>query len=109
MVTGKTQALGQVLNRMSNVARERAPIAAEFEDCSQRFDRLNAVMEANESTWDPYQMLLNDYRSRFMVWGHDTGAQSRTIDYTLRKSNRLQSKALYILEHLQESLQNSKQ
>lgn len=105
MDTGR-RGLGQVLGRMSNVARERAPIAAEFEDCSQRFDRLSSVMEANELTWEPYQILLNNYRSRLATWGSDTGARSRTIDYTLRKSSRLQSQALDLLEHLHESLQN---
>jgi hypothetical protein len=106
MDTGR-RGLSQVLGRMSNVARERAPIAAEFEDCSQRFDRLSSVMEANELTWEPYQILLNNYRSRLATWGSDTGARSRTIDYTLRKSSRLQSQALDLLEHLHESLQNS--
>jgi hypothetical protein len=106
MDTGR-RGLSQVLSRMSNAARERAPVAAEFEDCSQRFDRLSSVMEANELTWEPYQILLNDYRSRLATWGSDTGARSRTIDYTLRKSSRLQSQALDLLEHLHESLQNS--
>lgn len=80
MDTGR-RGLSQVLGLMSNVARERAPIAAEFEDCSQRFDRLSSVMEANELTWEPYQILLNNYRSRLAIWGSDTGARSRTIDY----------------------------
>ena len=99
--------LSQVLGRIGNVARERAPVAAEFEYCSQRFDRLSTVMEANELTWEPYQILLNDYRSRLATWGSDTGARSRTIDYTLRKSSRLQSQALELLEHLHGRLQNS--
>jgi hypothetical protein len=99
--------VSQVPSRMSNLARERAPVAAEFEDCTQRFNRLNQVMEANEQVWEPYQMLLNDYRSRLAIWGTDTGAKSRTIDHTLRKSSHLQSQVLDLLEHLHESLQNS--
>jgi hypothetical protein len=100
--------LSQVNSRMSNVARERAALAAEFEDCTQRFDRLSAVMDADELTWERYQILLNDYRSRLATWGTDTGARSRTIDYTLRKSFRLRSRTLELLEHLHESLQNSR-
>jgi hypothetical protein len=99
--------VSEVPSRMSNVARERAPIAAEFEDCTQRFDRLNQVMEVNEQVWEPYQMLLNDYRSRLTIWGTDTGAKSRTIDHTLRKSSPLQLQALRLLDHLRESLQDS--
>lgn len=86
------EGLGQPLNW--NAARERTPVAAEYEDCTQRFDMLNSVMEANESTWEPYQNLLNDYRSRLTTWGVDTGARSRTIDHTLRKSSRLANQVL---------------
>ena len=88
-------------------AREKAPVAAEFESCTERFDRLNIVMEANETTWEPYHILLNDYRSRLATWGIDTGASSRTIDHTLRKASRLKGHTLDILEELHASLQNS--
>jgi glucuronate isomerase len=101
----RKEGLSQVLNRISNAARDRAPLAAEFEDCTQRFDRLGSVMEADESTWEPYQALLNDYRTRLSIWGTEVG--SVTIDHTLRKSSHLRSQTLELLEHLQETLQNS--
>jgi hypothetical protein len=101
----RQEGLSRALNRISNAARDRAPLAAEFEDCTQRFDRLGSVMEADESTWEPYQALLNDYRTRLSIWGTEVG--SIMIDYTLRKSSQLRSQTLELLEHLHETLQNS--
>ena len=45
-------------------------------------------------------MLTNDNFARFLAWGNDTGAATRSLDHTLRKSSDLKEMTLDLLKDL---------
>jgi hypothetical protein len=85
-----------------------APIAALFEDCRQNFERLcvtaRGVSDPNSGVLDPNSILIEDNYGKFLAWGNDTGASSRSLDHTLRKDYDLSVVTLDLLKTLYEKL-----
>lgn len=91
--------------------RDRAILAAIYEDCIQAFLQLTSAVEANLD-WKQTVQSLNDSYSRLSEWGHETGASSRqlelSLDYSLRKSTRLHTKTAELLGELHSALREGK-
>ncbi|KAH8820807.1 nb-arc domain-containing protein [Xylogone sp. PMI_703] len=83
-----------------------APIAAQFEDCRQCFTRLCLTLKSADSTI-PYSSIADDTYGKFLAWGNDSGAASRNLDYTLRKTTNLRNTTLELLSNLDESLKKA--
>ncbi|MCJ1405770.1 hypothetical protein MMC11_009000, partial [Xylographa trunciseda] len=88
----------------SNYAYKIAPIAAVFEDCLQYFEQTCNIMESNPDAWELKFALIDGCFSRFREWGHATKAPSRSLDYALRKSSRLQETTRSLLDDLHGTL-----
>lgn len=88
--------------------RDRAPIAAEFEECTQLFQSLCSAFEANPLTWKSYHMLIGEHRDALAAWGAETGATSYLLDHALRKSSSLQQHVIELLQDFSSDLQKSK-
>jgi hypothetical protein len=93
----------QVLRRRhkSSSNPQIAPIAAIFEDCCQNFERLCVTARRNA---DPSSILVEDNYGKFLAWGNDSGASSRSLDHTLRKDSILSAMALDLLKTLDRKL-----
>ena len=76
---------------------EAAPVAAKFEDCHNGFYKLCGKLKDSHSK---ISMLANDNFARFLAWGNDTGAATRSLDHTLRKSSDLKEMTLDLLKDL---------
>lgn len=87
---------------------DRAPIAAEFEECSQLFQLLCSAIEANPRIWKAYHLTVVDHRDALAAWGAETGATSYVLDHALRKSSTLQQHVLELLQDCSGDLQRSK-
>lgn len=87
--------------------REKALLAALFEDCLQAFLQLTSATKVN-LRWNLCYSRVKDNYSRLSVWGNETGASSRhldrSLDYKLRKSSRLQIKTAELLGDLHATL-----
>lgn len=100
--------------------RARAPIAGQFEDCVQVFDKLASALEACRRGIDEWfnkrqhpgakqQLrdtftLLDEAVTKFKTWDRDLGASSRSLDHALRGSDRMTTQTLALLEELHEVL-----
>ncbi|MCJ1381135.1 hypothetical protein MMC17_004244 [Xylographa soralifera] len=93
----------------SNYAYKIAPIAAVFEDCLQYFEQSCTIMESNPDAWEFRYPLINGCFSRFREWGHATKAPSRSLDYALRKSSRLQETTRSLLDDLLVTLHTTRE
>ena len=87
---------------------DRAPLAAEFEECSQLFEVLCSAIEANPRIWKAYHLTVVDHRDALAAWGAETGATSYVLDHALRKSSSLQHHVLELLQDCSGDLQRSK-
>lgn len=87
---------------------DRAPVAAEFEECSQLFEVLCSAIEANPRIWKAYHLTVVDHRDALAAWGAETGATSYVLDHALRKSSSLQDHVLELLQDCSGDLQRSK-
>lgn len=87
--------------------RDRAPIAAEFEECTQLFQSLCSAFEANPQNWNTCHAVLSDDRDVLAAWGADIGATSYVLDHALRKALRLQEHVHQLLQDLSSELQKS--
>jgi hypothetical protein len=87
--------------------REKAVLAAVYEDCLQAFLQLTSATKVI-LVWKPWYSKFNDHYSRLCLWGEETGASSRqldlTLDYSLRKSARLRGKIAELLGDLHSTL-----
>jgi hypothetical protein len=87
--------------KQRNVA-QTAPVAAKFEDCHQYFNRLCVALKEYASPSDAD--LAEDSFARFLGWGNDTGATTRSLDHALRKASGHQKKTLELLTNLHSTL-----
>lgn len=99
----------EIRNRHNRAVRAKAPLAANFEDCLQAFDRLRATIQANKRDLKDEYILGEDCYSRLRSWGYDSGASSRALDHRLRKSAQLVAATLDLLEELYSILVEGKQ
>jgi hypothetical protein len=86
---------------------QSAPIAAEFEDCQNCFSRLREALKEHPSLFD--LDLAEENLAKFLAWGNETGAMSRSLDHSLRKSSVLQKKTLELLTILHSTLDEGMQ
>ena len=84
--------------------RAKAPIAARFEDCLQLLGRLSATLTASLPESEQIALLAEDCETKFKIWGHDAGANSRALDHALRDSSRLGEATVQLLDDLREIL-----
>lgn len=82
---------------------QTAPIAAEYEDCQDCFSRLHDALKEHPSLFD--LDLAEENLAKFLSWGNETGAMSRSLDHSLRKSSTLQKKTLELLSILHSTLE----
>jgi hypothetical protein len=99
----------ELRSRHNRAVRAKAPLAANFEDCLQTFDRLRATIHSSKKDLEDEHILGEDCYSRLRSWGHDSGASSRALDHRLRKSSQLGSTTLELLVELQSVLQEGEQ
>ena len=100
--------------------RARAPIAGQYEDCIQAFDKLSSALKAcrmrfeNAETKKEYAKakkqleetfnLTDEGMTKLQVWDNDLGASSQALDHALRGSSRLSTTAIGHLVELHEVL-----
>jgi hypothetical protein len=99
----------ELRSRHNRAVRAKAPLAANFEDCLQAFDRLRATIHSSKKNLEDEYILGEDCYSRLRSWGHDSGAASRALDHRLRKSSQLGTATLELLSELQLTLQEGEQ
>ena len=86
---------------------EAAPVAAKFEDCHNCFNRLCIALRSRSPS--AISTLADDNFARFLAWGYDTGAATRSLDHMLRKSSDLRDMTLNLLKDLHELIVNGLQ
>ena len=91
----------------SRSLRAKAPIAAHFEDCFQAFQQLFDSLKVNESNSELHN-IAKDCGLRFKIWGDDSGASSRALDYALRSSPVVKRQTLRLLKDLSSFLEQGK-
>jgi hypothetical protein len=88
--------------RLRSLAKA-APIAAKFEDCHNCFNRLCAALRSlavkSQST-STISTLADSNFAKFLAWGNDTGAATKSLDHTLRKASELREITLDLLTDL---------
>lgn len=84
------------------------PIAAEVEQSLQRLQSLGLAMEANQALWRDRLDETKKFHQGLIRWAYETGAATRSLDYTLRKCTELRTHVLELLETLTAGLQNGK-
>jgi len=99
----------ELRSRNNRAVRANAPLAANFEDCLQAFDRLRATIYSSKKDLEDEHNLGEDCYSRLRTWGHGSGASSRALDHRLRKSPQLGTSTLDLLAELQSILQEGEQ
>lgn len=84
--------------------REKAPLAAQFEDCAQAVKQIHTAISAdsescavNETSLRP---MIERCLGRLTTWGHDTGASSRVLDHSLRRASKPRSNTMMLLKEL---------
>jgi hypothetical protein len=83
--------------------RDKAPIAAEYEDCLQAFKQVTDALEANPDTSWLFR-IVDRVQDDFIAWGSRCGATSRLLDYSVRNSMKLAEHILRLLRDLRTSL-----
>ncbi|KAK0701724.1 hypothetical protein B0T26DRAFT_660161 [Lasiosphaeria miniovina] len=93
--------------------RAKAPLAAQFEDCTQAIRQLHTALNAElwaskeevsleqqeaEAKKKALRTLVDRCLARLIAWGHDTGAVSRLLDHSLRRASKPRSSALTLLK-----------
>lgn len=95
------------LNDSKAQIREKAILAAIYEDCLQAFSQLTSATREN-LIWNAWYSSVNDNCRRLIRWGDETGASSRqldlSLDYSLRKSARLREKTAELLGDIHSTL-----
>ncbi|KAH7028080.1 uncharacterized protein B0I36DRAFT_146973 [Microdochium trichocladiopsis] len=86
--------------------RARAPIAAQFEDCSQAVQRLSGSLMVLDSDSDVHR-LARDCAIRLNVWGHGSGASSRALDYSLKECPGIRQHTLNLLNDLNQCVETA--
>lgn len=97
--------------------RARAPIAGQFEDCVQVFEKLASSLEAcrrgievwfnkKQHSGAKQQLkdtltLLDEAVTKLKTWDRDLSASSRALDHALRGSARMSTQTVGLLEELQ--------
>jgi hypothetical protein len=79
-----------------------APVAAKFEDCHNCFNKLCVALRSRSPS--AISTLADDNFAKFLAWGNDTGAATRSLDHTLRKSSDLREMTLDLLKDLQSTI-----
>lgn len=79
--------------------RQKALVAAQFEDCVQALQQLCDSLQVNQSDSGIYRA-SKICVIRFKLWGDASGASSRTLDYALRGSPLLRKQTLRLLGEL---------
>lgn len=87
----------------SHGLRVKAPIAAVFEDCIQAFARLADSLQVSQCNPEWYRT-AHDCTLRFKLWGERSGANSRILDYVLRRSPSIKRQVVRLLEELSDAL-----
>ena len=77
---------------------EAAPVAAKFEDCHNCFNKLCATLRTRSPL--KISVLAENNFAKFLAWGNDTGAATRSLDHTLRKSTEMREMTLDLLKDL---------
>jgi hypothetical protein len=85
--------------RLRNVAKA-APVAAKFEDCSNRFNRLCIALRSRVPS--TISTLADFNYAKFLAWANDTGAATKSLDHMLRKASDLREGTLDLLNDLYE-------
>jgi hypothetical protein len=81
---------------------QTAPLAAKFESCKQAFETICiAIAPSNSNS-------VEDSFGKFLAWGNDTGASTRSLDRTLRKTSSLSEVTEDLLMGLYSKLQEGK-
>ncbi|KAE9378878.1 hypothetical protein N431DRAFT_478014 [Stipitochalara longipes BDJ] len=97
----------ELRNRQTRAVRAKAPLAANFEDCLQAFDRLRATIQSSKKDLEDEYILGEDCYSRLKNWGQHSGASSRALDHRLRKCSELGTATLDLLSELGSILQET--
>lgn len=84
--------------------RAKAPVAAQFEDCFQAFQQLSDSLQVKQSDAQLYS-ISKDYELRLKIWGDDSGASSRALDYDLRNSPVVRRQTQRLLRDLHSTLE----
>jgi hypothetical protein len=92
-------------------ARSNAPIAAQYEECSQILRQLHAAFLAKEFKDGEMDLriLTEQCLTRLISWGENSRASSRLLDHALRRSSRPRNDTLRLLKDLHEILQSGMQ
>ncbi|KAK3357865.1 nb-arc and tpr domain-containing protein [Lasiosphaeria hispida] len=106
MPSGKPKVDRQELSRG---LRAKAPLAAQFEDCFQasiQLTQLTDALQASRPHSDELQVhhLTQDCKDKLRVWGDDSGASSRALDYALKCSPNVVRQTEDLLTDLHEVL-----
>jgi hypothetical protein len=90
--------------------RKKGPLAAQFEDCGQHMRKLYAAMDADPEVSEKSAIygLAERCHSGLISWGHDSGASSRILDHTLRRSLRPRENTERLLTELQDNITHGK-
>ncbi|KAK0711893.1 hypothetical protein B0H67DRAFT_555798 [Lasiosphaeris hirsuta] len=90
--------------------RAKAPLAAQFEDCFQASIQLTDALQANRPHSDELQVrrLAQDCKDKLRVWGDDSGASSRALDYALKCSPAVVRQTKDLLTDLDKALHQAK-
>lgn len=105
-------------------ARARAPIAGQFEDCMQDFEKLTSALEACRrglEEWFTKKVpatarprlketlnSLDEAVTKFKTWDRDLSASNRVLDHALRGCSRMSTTTVGLLEELDEALVKGK-
>jgi hypothetical protein len=89
--------------RRGRMIGTKAVIAANYENCLQKLERLVASMSHHLSQSEAlaFDDLLGDLTS----WGGENGAQDQSLDYRLRNSKDLHDSVVEMLKELQDNLE----
>jgi hypothetical protein len=83
---------------------QAAPVAAKFEDCHNGFNKLCIALR--NLSLSKLSVPADDSFAKFLAWGNDTGAATRSLDHTLRKSTDLRDMTLDLLRDLDLMIQD---
>lgn len=94
----------QQRHQASRLLRAKGLVAARFEDCFQAFQQLSDSLQVNESNKELYR-ISKEHGLRFKLWGDDSGASSRALDYALRSCPVVKRQTLSLLKELRSTLE----
>lgn len=87
--------------------RAKALVAAQFEDCVQAFQQLSDSLQVNPSNAE-FHTISDDCGLELRIWGYDSGASSRALDYALKGSPVIKKQTLSLLKDLHSVLDKGK-